>query len=102
MPKHLPTTVLVTALISFLGGGLAGSVFNWFVNRPKPSIIAYGTNTTTLAAAESATFIPDLRIQVGSEQVKSLYLHTMEFSGVSGTFVQQADIAIEFPSKVHI
>ena len=103
MPKpHIPAAVVLTGLLAFLGGGLAGSIFNWLINKPKPTIIIYSTTTATLAAAESAPFIPNLHIEVGADQVKSLYLHTIEFSGASGPFVQQADIAVEFPSKVHI
>jgi len=53
--------------MTFLGGGLAGQVFNWLVNRPKASIVSYRIVTTTLAAPEAAGLIPNLRVLIGQE-----------------------------------
>lgn len=103
MPKvQVSATMLLTALTAFLGGGLAGAVFTWYVNRPKPSVITYSVATATVAAADTASFMPNLKIAVGSEEVKSLYLHTVEFQLASGPFVQQADVVVEFPNSPRI
>jgi hypothetical protein len=94
--------VVITALTAFLGGGLAGAIFNYYVNRPRPTVVIYTVSTTTIAASESAAFIPNLRVALGDETIKSLYVHTVEFTAASGPFVNQLNVAITFPSVPHI
>jgi hypothetical protein len=103
MPKlNIPTPALIAALTAFLGGGLAGAIFSYYVNRPQPSVLMYTVTTTTIVTAEPVGFIPNLRVAVGQESVKSLYVHTIDVSSASGPFVQQANIALALPNKPHI
>ena len=99
---NVPSTVVITALTAFLGGGLAGAIFNYYVNRPKPTILLYTVSTTKIAAAESAGFIPDLHVELGQESIKSLYVHTIDLAVARGPFVPQLDVALTFQAKPHI
>jgi hypothetical protein len=95
-------TVAITVLTAFLGGGLAGSVFNWFVNRAQPTVLTYNIGTANLASEQFASVVPDLRIQIGNEQIKSLYTHTIELSVAKGPYIDSIDIAITLPDDVRL
>lgn len=104
MPRlsNIPTPLIVVTLTAFLGGGLAGAVFSYFANKSKPTLMSYTISSTTIAAAEPASLIPSLKIQVGGKNIKSLYAHNVELTVVRGPYVDEANIAVIFPSDVHI
>ena len=108
--KNLPIL-----LPTVLAGGLAGAVFTWYINRPQMTTLAYTITTTAIVADPAArSAVPNLRIQVGDEEVRSLFTHTIEFTVPAGQYAQSADVAITFspvrmfgmsappPSAVHL
>jgi len=97
----IPPTILVTALTAFLGGGLAGSIFDWYVNRPEAATITYIIKSTILAELAKST-IPNLTIKLGEETVQSLFTNTIEFTAQNGPYIDSMEVAITFPEKVRI
>jgi hypothetical protein len=83
-------------------GGLAGSVFTWYVNRPRPTVLTYKIVTTTLSAPEAQGLIPDLNVLIGGIPIQALYAHNVELLPRQGPFVDQADVAFTFASSVRI
>jgi hypothetical protein len=96
-----PVALSVTATL--IGGGAMGSLITWYVNRPNPAVITYTIATTTVTDTSSASsIIPNLRVQLGSEEVKALYAHTIEFNPTSGRYVESADVGVTFPPDVKV
>src|SRR5438270_13905666 len=88
---------------TFLSGGLGGAIYTHYANRPEPTIIATSVSTITIANPQSAgSLIPDLKVQAGNEVIGSLYALTVTFDVVSGPYVDGIDVAITFPSGLHI
>jgi len=83
-------------------GGLGGSVFTWYMNRPRPTVLTYRISTTTLSAPEAVGLIPDLKVLIGGVPIQALYAQNMELLPRQGPFVEQADIAFSFSSPVRI
>lgn len=100
-PLSLRGWWIVLALsATFLSGGLAGQVFNWLVNRHKPSIVSYHIVTTTLAAPEVAGLIPNLRVLIGQEPIKALYAHSIDLSAQD--YIKSVEVGLDFSSAPHI
>jgi hypothetical protein len=57
MPFPKPSLAIVATL---LGGGLAGSVFTYTVNRPKTTVVSYNLSSATIADTESGSIVPGL------------------------------------------
>jgi hypothetical protein len=89
-------------IVGIFCGGLGGSIFTWYVNRPKPTVVTYRIATTTLSAPEAAGLIPDLRVLIAGAPIQALYAHNMELLPRQGPFVDQADVAFSFSSPVRI
>ena len=104
MPRRfsLSPSLIVAVVISFLGGGLAGAVFNWYMNRPDPAIITYGVTTASLPAAEATSLVPNLKIQIRDEPIRALYIHTVEFTHRQGPHVDRVDVAVTFAPGVRV
>ncbi len=104
MAKLLPVSpaVAISLVVAFLSGGLAGAIFNWFVNRSEPTVLTYSLNRTPLAAPEASVLIPDLRIQVGKKTIQELYAYSIEFDSPQGPRVDRVQIGIFFPRKVTV
>src|SRR5258708_5196995 len=100
--SSIPKVTILTIVLSFLGGGLAGAVFTWYVHRPQPTYLTYSMGTTPLAAPEATSLIPNLRVQIGAEPIKALYAHTVEFGVPRGPHIDNVDVAITFPNRVRI
>jgi hypothetical protein len=100
--SKIPAVTLVTAIASFLGGGFAGSVFTWYMNRPDVTILTYNIATTPFGSSEAVSVVPNLRIQIGNENINSLYTHTIDLSVPKGPFVEQTDFAIIFPTGTRV
>lgn len=84
----------------FLGGGLAGAIFTWFVNLPAPTVITYNITMTAMEESAVTSIIPNLKIQVGNERIKAIYVHVIEFAAQSGPYLDRLDVEIAFPDKV--
>jgi len=99
MRPGLPT--VLAAVLTFLGGGLAGAVFTWYVNRPQPTTVTYRIATTTIGAdPEARSVVPNLKIQVGKTEIAVLYVHDIEFSVPRGPHVDSGEVAITFPPSL--
>jgi hypothetical protein len=101
MEPRIPAATIFTAAAAFLGGGFAGSVFTWYVNRPEPTVITYTVGTTTVAAPE-ASLTPNLRILLGDAPVKSLFAHNVELSAAAGKHIDRVEVALTFPVNTTI
>ncbi len=89
--------VTVVVLVSLLGGGLAGSVFTWYMTRTEPTLVTYNVTTTAVRADRAVrSVVPDLKIQVGREEITALYTHNVEFSVPRGPYVDSAEVAVTF------
>jgi len=89
-------------IVGVFCGGLGGSVFTWYVNRPKPTIVTYRIATTTLSAPEAVGLIPDLKVLIAGKPIQALYAHNIELLPRQGPFVEQADVAFSFSSSVRV
>jgi hypothetical protein len=94
--------VVVTALTAFVGGGLAGSVFSWLVNRREPTVITYSVNQTQLADPTATVLIPNLTVNVGKETIRELHAYTIDLDVPQGGRSERARIGIFFPQNVRI
>jgi len=89
--------IIVTALVSLVGGGLAGSVFTWYMTRTEPTLVTYNVTTTAVRADRAVkSVVPDLKIQVGREEITALYTHNVEFSVPRGSHIDSAGVAVTF------
>jgi hypothetical protein len=93
---------ILPLVVGICFGGFAGSVFTWYVNRPKPTVVTYSIATTTLSAPEAAGLIPDLKVQIGGSTIQALYAHNIELLPRQGPIIDQADVAFSFPSPIRI
>src|ERR1035438_10327102 len=90
-------------LVGILCGGLGGSIFSWWATHPRTTILAYTVTTTTLGANLTVKgLIPNLKVQIGDEEVPVIHTHTLEFGTQSGPFAESAEILIKFPTDVRI
>lgn len=80
-----------------------GAVFTWYVHRPSPTLETYQiTKATTGADSVTKGLIPNLTIKIGNEDVPVVYTDVVELSTVRGEYVDSADVAISFPTALHI
>jgi hypothetical protein len=93
VPFPKPSLAIVATL---LGGGLAGSVFTYWVNRPKTTIVSYTLSSATIADTESGSLVPGLKVQIGSQDVRNLYTHSIVLTVTKGPQIDSGDIAIDF------
>jgi hypothetical protein len=84
-------------LATLLCGGLAGSVFTYTVNRPKTTVVSYNLSSATIADTESGSIVPGLKVQIGSQDVRNLYTHSIVLTVTKGPQIDSGDIAIDFP-----
>jgi hypothetical protein len=99
--KHTYRWIL-PLIVGIFCGGLGGSVFTWYINRPKPTVVTYRIATTTLSAPEASGLIPDLKVLIGGNPIQALYAQNMELLPRQGPFVEQAEVAFSFSSPVRI
>ena len=87
--------------VGMLCGGLAGSVFSYWVSRPSTTVVTYSTTTTSLSAsAATKGIIPELNILIGGEAVPVLNTHSIEITAQKGPPLEHADMAFEFQGPV--
>jgi hypothetical protein len=95
--------VVVATSVSLLGGGFAGAIFTWYSHRPSPATVTYAiTQTSTGADSVTKGLIPNLKIKIGNDDVPVVYTDIVELSAVRGDYVDSAEVAITFPSELHI
>jgi hypothetical protein len=70
--------------------------------QTRVDVVTYTLQKTSLADPQASVLIPDLRIQVGKEPISQLYAYTIEFAVPQGPTIEQAQVGIFFPRKVHI
>lgn len=104
MPDRLSFSpvVVITALTAFLGGGLAGSVFTWLVNRREPTVVTYSVSQTELADPTASALIPNLTVRVGKESIRELHAYTIDIDVPQGSRKDGAQVGIFFSHKVRI
>jgi hypothetical protein len=90
----------VQAIVTLIAGGLAGAIFNWLANRPRPTVINYDVTTTSLEAESASSVIPNLQIHIGTEEVRAIHSHNISLIHKSGPYVEEVEIAIIFPVVV--
>ena len=89
-------------IVGIFCGGLGGSVFTWYVNRPRPTVLTYRIATTTLSAPEAVGLIPDLKVLIAGKPIQALYAHNIELLPRQGPYIEQADVAFSFSSSVRV
>jgi hypothetical protein len=93
----------VPIVVSFMSGGLAGQVLNLYVNRNVPTVLAYAITTTTAGTdTRVKSLIPNLKLQIGEEEISVVHTHTIEFTAQSGSHLNSAEIAVTFPPGMRI
>jgi hypothetical protein len=100
--RKIPAATILTVIAAFLGGGLAGSVFTWYMNRPDATVVTYSIATTPFGSSEAASVVPNLKIQLGNENITSLFTHTIDFNVPKGPFIDQVDFAVTFPAGARV
>jgi hypothetical protein len=101
-PLTIRPDVYFAAVLAFLSGGLAGSVFTWFINRPEPTLLTYNTSATMTGGQSVKSTIPQLRLQIGKEEIPVVYSHSVEVSFVRGPYVDTATLALTFSPDTRI
>jgi hypothetical protein len=89
-------------VLGLCSGGLAGAIFTYWINRPKPTIINYRVITTTLAAPEALGLVPGLKVLIGGAPTNALYAHNIDLVPEQGPFLDNLDFAVTFPSPVSV
>ncbi|SRR6266849_7811318 len=85
--EHRTYKWVLPLVVGVFCGGLGGSVFTWYINRPKSTVVTYTITSTTIAAAKSASgLVPGLKVMIDSEQVASLYTFNIEFRPRQGPY----------------
>jgi hypothetical protein len=90
------------SLIALFFGGLAGAVFTWYMNHPRPTTLAYSLVTTTTGtdpAGSPLVPVPDLHIYIGTKEISSLYTHFVTITAVDGPQLEQLPIAVLFTTR---
>jgi hypothetical protein len=100
--NRISAATILTVLLTFVSGGFAGAVFTWYVNRPQATVLTYAITTTSLGTSEVSSVVPNLKIQIGSENIDALYTHTIELTVAKGPFVDKAEFAITLPAEARI
>src|SRR5713226_2462788 len=100
--EHRDYRWVLALIVGIVCGGLGGSIFTWYMNRPRPTVLSYRIATTTLSAPEAVGLIPDLKVLIGGSPIQALYAHNMELLPRQGPFVDQADVAFSFSTPVRI
>src|SRR2546421_211972 len=86
---------ILTFVVPFMGGGVAGAVFTWYVNLPATTTLAYSVSTTTITADPAVrTTVPGLRLQIGKDVVPALHTHAVEFSSPAGPHLDRVEVAL--------
>jgi hypothetical protein len=86
-----------------LTGGLGGAIFTWFATHPGPTTLTYNAATSSSGAnAEAKSVVPNLRLQIGTEAIDSLYTHTISFSAKSGPRVASVTLGITFLTPLRL
>lgn len=88
--------IIVTAIISFLSGGLAGAVFTWWVNRPEATTVTYSVNSITIADPTTIGVVPKLQLRIGAEDVGALYTQSVLLSSPGGPHLDRIEVALHF------
>jgi hypothetical protein len=93
----------VPIVVSFVSGGLAGQALNLYVNRNIPTVVTYAITTTTAGTdARVKSLIPNLKLQIGEEEISVVHTHTIDFTAQSGPHLNSAEIAVIFPPGMRI
>jgi hypothetical protein len=99
MNIHSAAKYAVTVIISSLGG----AIFTWYMNRPESTSVLSEVNATTFGTDSTVKgFIPNLKIQIGDEEVPIVQMDTIKLHVTKGPFVDSADVAVVFPHKVRL
>jgi hypothetical protein len=93
---------ILPLIVGIFCGGLGGSIFTWYMNRPSPTVLTYRIATTTLSSPEAVGLIPDLKVLIGGSPIQALYAHNIELLPRQGAYIDQADVAFSFSSPIHI
>ena len=93
---------MLRLIVGIICGGLGGSVFTWWINRPKPTVVTYRVVSTTLADPQAAGLIPDLKVLIGAVPIQELYAYTVELVPRQGPFAERAEFAVTFSKAVHV
>jgi hypothetical protein len=90
------------ALIALATGGLGGAFFNaWWLNRS--TVVTYTVTTTTIGTDQRVkSLLPDIKIQVGNQELPLIHAHTVELRPQSGPYAERAEIALVFPPGVRL
>ena len=100
MPK---ITFWIPQLVTFIAGGLGGSVFIWYMNRATPTTIGYNITTTTVGASpEVKSLVPALKIQIGDRNIPIFYVYAVDFSVQSGPGQDSVEVAVMLPKGAGI
>jgi hypothetical protein len=93
---------ITIALIALATGGLGGAFFNaWWSNRS--TVVTYTVTTTTIGTDQRVkSLLPDIKIQVGNQELPLIHTHTVELRPQSGPYSDRAEIALVFPPGVHL
>src|SRR4030088_530261 len=90
---------ILPLVVGIVCGGLGGSIFTWYMNRPRSTVVTYAIATTTISSPESVGgLVPDLKVMIGSGQVQSLYTFNVDLLPREGPYLDKAEFALEFYS----
>lgn len=69
----------------------------------SPYDFGYTITSTTLGADQRVkSLIPDIKIQVGNQDIPIVHTHTVEFRVQGGPYAERAEMAVVFPQNVRL
>ena len=93
----------LTIVATLIAGGLAGSIFTWYVNKPTNTLISYNVATATVGAGpEVKSLVPGLRIQIDNRDVPIFYVNDVSFSVQGGPGEDSVRVGVFFPNGTQI
>jgi hypothetical protein len=96
MRQEIVRTIAVAALT----GGLAGSIFTWFVNRQHHTVVTYRAVLWNLVDDKTTALVRDLKI--GNDNVKVINTRLFDFVVQSGPKADSASLVINFQPSLQI
>lgn len=96
------TPPVIIAIIALATGGLAGSVFTWWIKREPNAKVIYSITTISSGAAhEVKSLIPNLTMKIGERNIPALYTHIIILRVVGG-YSDSGPLGIELDDDVEV
>lgn len=98
--RHKFVRTILPFVVAALTGGLAGSIFTAFVNRPHHTVVTHKAVLWNAVDHRTTDLVHDLKI--GNDNVQFIYTRLFDFVVQSGPGVDSASLVIRFQPDLKI